>query len=83
MLIKERYRPVAVGVNATVPFTFQTIGGFLCLTSGTLTVTREDGGTLFTGLPVTAGQFVRIPFYIGARGGTVTTASNASGILAA
>ena len=82
MIIKERYQPQPVGVNATVAISGESIGGFLCLTAGTVTLTSNQNGAVITALPVTAGVYVPLPFYLGVAGGTFTTAGGASGTLA-
>lgn len=82
MIIKERYQPEPVGVNATETISGESIGGFLCLTAGTITITSNTMGNVITALPVTAGVYVPLPFYIGVAGGTITTAGGASGTLA-
>ena len=81
--IKEMYQPVIVGVNSTMNINGNQIAGFLCVTSGTVTVTvlRDGGSTLFSALPVIGGTYYPMPFYIGYLGGTITTASGASGVL--
>lgn len=76
-----RGKPVSVGTNGTVVVESQSIYGFLCIASGTLTLTPFNSPALITALPVTAGQFIEIPFYIGASGYTVTLADGASGVL--
>ena len=80
-----RYNPVQIGAGATVQITRTSIGGFLCTTSGTLTVVKHDGDgtttTIINGLPVTAGNWVDLPFYL-PFGGTATSAGGAIGVLA-
>lgn len=82
---RVRYTPVSVGVNATVTFTSNSIGGFLCLTAGTVAISSPNeytgaATTLFT-VAVSAGTWLDLPFYIGKNGGSVTTAGGASGVL--
>lgn len=79
--IQERYSPIVLGANGTAPITGSAVGGFLCTATGTITITRTVGGDLITAMPVTAGVYYPIPFYIGATGGTVTLATNAAGVL--
>lgn len=80
MIVNERYTPTVVGVDSQVAINSTSVGGFLALTSGTITITRNSSaGPFITALPVTAGTYTPIPFYIG--GGTITTADGASGIL--
>ena len=81
---QERYRPVVIGVNATVtlPAT-SNIGGFLATATGTLTVVDSKGVTVINAVAVTAGIYTPMPFQL-AGGGTpitVTTASSAAGTL--
>lgn len=82
-----RYNPVLLGAGATVTITRPSIGGFLCTTSGTITIVRDNGDgtttTVVTALPVTAGQWTDIPLYLGGPGRkhTVTSAS-AVGVVA-
>lgn len=82
---QERYSPVVVGVDSSVPLTGSAVGGFLCKTAGTITITENDeqGGTriIVNAVPVTAGIYTPIPFYLSPYGGTVTTAGGASGTL--
>ena len=56
------------------------IGGFLCITAGTITVTRADGVVIINAFPMTAGTYIPMPFYLGA-GATVVLGAGASGVL--
>lgn len=82
---RMRYNPLIVGAGATVAIKRPSIGGFLCTTSGTITIVRNNADgtttTLVNALAVTAGLWVEIPFYLGAQGGSITSAS-AVGVLA-
>jgi hypothetical protein len=81
--IQERYTPVPLGVAVTYVFPSGSptgIGGFLCITAGTITVTRSDGVVLVNAFPMTAGTYVPMPFATGA-GATVTLGAGASGTL--
>lgn len=86
-VITERYSPVVVGVNATVKSnSVNALGGFLCVTTGTLTLSSNgeftvgNGQTIFTAFPVTAGNFYKLPFRV-AGGYTLVAAGGASGVL--
>lgn len=79
MIIKERYTGTSLGANATYLITGQSFGGFLAVTSGTLTITDSAGTTILNAFPVTLGNYYRIPLYLGVRGGTLTLAGGASG----
>lgn len=85
-IVRERYNPVPLAANASfVTNSKDSIGGFLCITAGTLTVTRNtDVGTSQTvvnALPVAAGVYYPLPFFLGTYGGTITLAGGASGTL--
>ena len=69
-----RYNPVPLAAGATITLNGTRIGGFLCTTTGTLTIKRSDGTTLVDALPVTAGTWTTIPFELGSNA-TVTSAS--------
>lgn len=85
-VIQERYNPIPMAVNATARVYGDNIGGFLCQTSGTLTLVSNahDGKaqtTLLNAYSVISGIYYPIPVFIGKEGGTVTLASGASGLL--
>lgn len=85
MRVHEQYKPITVGVNATVKFNGNMIGGFICKTDGNVTITAQPSGTVIVdAIPVTAGNVLPLPFLMpdGNQGGEVTTAGGASGILA-
>jgi len=84
--VRERYTPVPVAANATVAITSSSIGGFLCVTSGTITIVAnpQDGKvatTIVSAFPVTSGFYYPFPFYLSSNGGSVTLAGGASGTL--
>ncbi len=87
MLVRLQYSPTVVGVDATVNITDVNIGGFLCSTSGSITITgTNDFGApvpLVATMPVTAGGWVFIPLFIGPNGGQIVASGGASGVLAA
>lgn len=82
---QERYRPIIVGVNGSVPITGSTVGGFLVATAGTITITNTAGTPIMTNTGVAAGIWIPLPFYIqnptGGTGGTFTCSGGASGTL--
>lgn len=85
-IIRERYTPIVMDVNGTVSFRSNASGCFLCATDGTITLIakKADGKpqtTLLSAFPVKAGTYYPLPFYLGAEGGTFTTAGGASGVL--
>jgi hypothetical protein len=80
MNVKEAYTPYSLSTNATLQVAGPQMGGFLCVTAGTLTVTDLDGLVEVNALPVTAGIYYPIPIrFGGAGGGVVTLAGGASG----
>jgi hypothetical protein len=84
-VIQERYNIYPLGVNATFTAPSGTpvaLGGFLCITSGNVTVTKQDGAVVIAAFPVTAGAYAPMPFYIGNEF-TFVLAGGASGSLAA
>lgn len=85
MHVQERYTPKPVAANSTVTISGSGVGGFLCTTSGTITLVRDDGQgattTLVNAMAVTAGVYYPLPFYLGPTGGTFTTAGGAVGCL--
>lgn len=84
MQVHEQYKPITVGLNTTVSFNGNKIGGFIAKTSGTVTVTTTKGTVIVDAFPVTAGSVLPLPFLLpdGEQGGTITTAGGASGIFA-
>lgn len=84
--VKERYTPFPMAADSTLLVTSDSIGGFLALTSGTITVIRknDDGSntTIVNGVSVTAGIYTPLPFYLGKNNGSVILGGGASGTLA-
>jgi hypothetical protein len=85
MYVQERYTPVPVAANTSVEIGGQGLGGFLCSVSGTITIVRNNGGgnttTLMSAMPVIAGAYYPLPFFLGSFGGTFTTAGGAVGLI--
>ncbi len=80
-IVHERYSPVVIGVNATETTSRTSVGGFLCKTAGTLTITGADGVVVIAAQPVSAGTWVDLHFFICKDGLLATTAGGASGVL--
>lgn len=81
----SHYKALPIAADTTTVIQGSHIGGFLCTTTGTITINRIDEGittVIVDELPVTAGQWVDLPFYVGtdARSNIVTT--GAAGTLA-
>lgn len=76
---KEQYNATPIAANGS--FTAGVaIAGFLCTVSGNLTITDALGNALVSALPVTAGQWTRIPlFFPSSAGGTLTLSGGAAG----
>lgn len=82
--IQERYNPVVVGVDTTVKVNSQAIGGFLAVTSGSITIVNGAGTTVLSAFPVTSGVYVPLVMYLGGPSvPTFATAGGASGTLLA
>lgn len=82
--VQERYKPVIVGVNATVQFGGSGLGGFIAITAGTITIGALANNvytTIVNALPVLAGVYYPLPFYISHLGGQIVAAGGASGVL--
>lgn len=78
MAIREMYTPVPIAANGTArldPSIIQ-VAGFLCQTSGTITIVNARGITLLNAFPVTAGVYLPIPMSL-RTGGNNTSATNA------
>lgn len=85
MIIQEHYKPVPLGANATykLPDGSCYIASFLCVTSGTITVTNQRGVTVVNAYPVTAGIYHPLPYILeSGSGASVVLAGGASGTLA-
>lgn len=80
-VVQERYQPKPMAANSSLKVSKQSIGGFLCITSGTVSVEDYNGIVLVDKLPVTAGVYHPIPIYLGQHGGEVVLAGGASGTL--
>lgn len=77
--------PVLVGAGDTVDFQSSVVRGFLCTTTGTITISelsKDGASTLVDALDVTAGNWVDIPMKIGTGQVRVVSAS-AIGVLIA
>lgn len=84
--VRERYNGVPIAANGNYKVQGTHIAGFLATVAGTLTVTgtAADGTSAVTfvnALPVTAGQYVKIPLEVTVAPLTVTLAGGAAGTL--
>jgi hypothetical protein len=72
MIFAGAYGYSRLTAGATVNVKSQSLGGFLCDTTGTITVTMTHGANnakvLVEDLPVTAGQFYPMPIKVTAEG---------------
>jgi len=75
------FKPTAIGVNGTSLVKSPMLAGFICVTSGTLTVTSAAGVVLLNLFPVTAGTSHPFSMYVGQEGCTVVLAGGASGTI--
>lgn len=84
MIVRELYKPIPVGVNATVKLNPDQggLGNFYAVTAGTITIVNNAGTTVLTAFPVSAGQVVLLQLGMeSGSSGTFTTAGGASGTL--
>ena len=85
MHVIERYSPLVLGVNSVTRSTATGLCGFLCITSGAITVAEGDGTTIINSFPCTAGTFYPMPFRlhhsVSNGGATITTTGGASGTI--
>lgn len=84
--VRESYNPKPMAANVSLDVHGSALGGFLAVTSGTLTVTAADAlgngaVVLVNAVPVTAGIYTPIPLDVPATGYTVALAGGASGTL--
>lgn len=81
--VQERYKPVQIGVNATVSTPSNALGGFLCVTAGTISIVTNTTTprTILPTFTVTAGIYYPLPFHTSLEGATITAAGGASGVL--
>lgn len=81
---RERYPAKVIAANTTVTILGQSIGGFLCKTSGTITVVNSQGITVVDAFPVTSGSYYPLPIFVGGDNrATFATAGGAVGTLLA
>lgn len=78
--IKEHYaaQPMAAGTSRKCGV---AIAGFLCTTSGTMTITDADGTVLVDALTVSAGTWTRIPLFFRTSAGGTVALTTAAGTL--
>jgi len=83
------YKPIPVTAGATVKFDSSYVGGFLCTTAGSITISRLNlDGTytaIVTGLSVLAtggNNYLEMPMFVGVKGGQITS-TGAVGVLLA
>jgi len=86
MIIQEQYHGVPIAADGTYESSGIGTGGFICVTAGTLSITRRNltqpltGVAVLTAFPVSAGTVYGLPILMNA-GYTVTLAGGASGTL--
>lgn len=87
MNTQEKFQPVTVPANTVTPIVSDNIGGFFATAAGVVTIagTNDVDGSARTivSFTATANTWYPLPFYIGPRGGTITTDALAAGVLAA
>ena len=81
MIASERYHPHSFAVNESRIMTGSGLGGFICVTAGSISVISRLGTAILTSFPVAAGTVYGLPMYLGVNGFTVTLAGGASGVV--
>ncbi len=86
MNVREQFKPTPMAANASQVVGGSQMAGFLCVVSGTLTVTANNSqgvSTVFVdAVPVTAGIYTPIPLNFSTpAGGVVSLAGGAKGTL--
>lgn len=82
MAVQEAFTPLRVTAASTVLFAGAgLLGGFLCTTSGTVTVQDGTGADIVSAIAVTPGQFVSMPFACG-KGATILLTGGCIGTVA-
>lgn len=80
--VRESFSAIPMAANVARQIGGASIGGFLAVTTGLLTLTDADGTVLVNLVPVTAGVYTPIPFrFRTSAGGTITLSGGASGTL--
>jgi len=80
-LVKQYYRPQAMGVGKSYMVNGTHIAGFLPTVTGTMTITDVDGTVHVSALPVTAGVYVQIPLLFNTPMGGTVALTTAAGTL--
>lgn len=77
-VVQEVFSPALIAANGTFTGAPAALGGFVCNTSGTLSMTL-GGFPFLTTMPVTAGVYYPLPFAIPAGATVVVTAAGGAG----
>lgn len=83
---RECYTPHPMALNATLTLDCSQLAAFIATTAGTIAVTDSSGLALLTAHPVTAGQYLPLPFSVisrtaGNNATSIVLAGGASGLL--
>ena len=86
MNFRECYTPHPIAANGTLAGDFTQLAAFIATTGGTITVVDKAGITLLNAQPVSAGQYLPLPFLLASRTAAnntavVTLGGGASGLL--
>ena len=86
MHVRRQYQPLVVAASSTTDIKTSAIGGFFATGAGTVTINgttdRGDPIVIVPAFIASAGVWYELPFFIGARGGTIVTGVGAAGVLA-
>lgn len=80
-LVKEYYRPQAMGAGSSFVVRGIHMAGFLPTVAGSMTITDADGTVLVSALPLTAGVYVQIPLLFNTSMGGTVALTTAAGTL--
>lgn len=80
--VQESYKPVQIAGSGTFTNSSNGVGGFLCTTGGTITITTNTTTprTIVPTLTVVAGVYYPMPF-TGSSDGLIITSVSAVGVL--
>lgn len=83
---RECYTPHPMALNSSLSLDCTQLAAFIATTAGTITVVDSSGLTLLNAQPVSAGQYLPLPFSVISRTSAnnpsvITLAGGASGLL--
>lgn len=79
MEVNELYKPIQVGVNATVTLDCRRLGCFVAATAGNIAISDNSSAVILPSTPVVAGGVLPLPFLC--NGGQIVASGGASGVI--